>query len=227
MNSSARPTPPAHRSCACPLGRATDGEWSSAAGSACLEQKRSQSKPSRLSAFDSARCIGFLEIEAIRPIPLAFRNLPRNWGRFPGTKIVTHQDSGRASLDVGAQGLAPLPSHAPGFVPARRPPIPQNDPGMSFRSSWQGGPGAPTHPDLHGDRSEASRPSAWWWGPGGTSRETRDSAEGSKAGMSLVFRWMAGEADLTHQDLGTGPRSRLCPPTAVPFVECPGLTLRP
>jgi hypothetical protein len=89
------------------------------------EKKRSQSKPLRLSPFDSARCMGFLEIEAIEAIWLVVRELRRNMGRFSRSKD-RHAPGFRSSqLDAGAQGLTSLPSHAPGFVrenrPARRP----------------------------------------------------------------------------------------------------------
>jgi hypothetical protein len=89
------------------------------------EEKRTQSKPFRLSTCDSSRCARFLEIEAIGSILLLFRWLPRNMGRFRQTQNRHAPGFWTSQPDAGAQGLAPLPPHVPGFArrnrPARRP----------------------------------------------------------------------------------------------------------
>jgi hypothetical protein len=98
-------------------------------------KKRSQSKPLGLSVFASSRCAGFLEIEAIGVIWLAFINLQRNRGRFSRAKD----------------------RHAPRFVAngGADPAMPQNDPGMNvLYIQGEGIEAAVTHED-----SSARQPS--------------------------------------------------------------------
>jgi hypothetical protein len=128
MGSSAQLAPPARGPA--PLGareRRVAGEESNPASGVCRERKRSQSKPLKLSAGASKRCARFLEIEAIGAIWLAFEELRRNRARFPGAKDRHAPGFWASQPGVGAQGLAPLLSHVPGFIrnAGPRSPMPQ------------------------------------------------------------------------------------------------------
>ena len=83
------------------------------------------------------------------------------------------------------------------------PPMPENDPGMSFRIKWQGDRGATTHQDLARSRSRGAESAPGSCGHAVLSAcrmEPGRYRRGSKAGMFLYFKRMACEGHIAHQD---------------------------
>jgi hypothetical protein len=142
--------------------------------------KRSQSKPLRLSPFDSARCMGFLEIEAIGAIWPPFKELQRNRGRFSGAKdrhapgFISRLARGRPSLKANLE--CPLDS-----IGTPTEALPRT------RIRWN-----PLR--THGE------PPTWLCRPVGSRPEAFRVKRGSKAGMSLYFIRIADEGYVAHQD---------------------------